>query len=148
VEILDFYHVMEHLAEVAAAQYGKDTELARAWLARMKKKLLRYGSGPLLRALSAWQPEEAAGQEVKRREAGYFRRHQERMDYPTYLAAGFPIGSGGVEGACKHLVADRFRGPGMRWNPPTAEPLLHLRAALLTHPDLDLRPYASRAAAA
>jgi hypothetical protein len=148
VEILDFYHVMEHLAAVASAQYSEDTEVAQAWLARMKKNLLRYGPGPLLRALAAWQPPDVTAQEVKRREEGYFTRHQERMDYPTYLAAGFPIGSGAVEGACKHLVADRFRGAGMRWNATTAEPLLQLRAALLTHPDLDLRPYAALAAAA
>ena len=40
-----------------------------------------------------------------------------------------------------HVVSDRFKGGGMRWKLPTAEPLLHLRAALLTQPRLDLRPY-------
>jgi hypothetical protein len=148
VEILDFYHVLEHLTVVAAAQYGEGTELAHAWRKRMKKNLLRYGPGSLLRALRAWQPPDEAGQEVKRRESAYFARHQERMDYPRYLRAGFPIGSGAVEGACKHLVADRFKGSGMRWNVATAEPLLQLRAALLSHPDLDLRLYAIRAMAA
>lgn len=64
------------------------------------------------------------------------------MNYPEYLRQGFPIGSGAVEGACKHVVSDRFRGMGMRWKSRTAEPLLHARTALLTRPDLDLRTYA------
>jgi len=67
------------------------------------------------------------------------------MNYPAYLRQGFPIGSGAVEGACKHVASQRFRGAGMRWKSRTAEPLLHLRAALLTHPRLDLRPYAMAA---
>jgi hypothetical protein len=40
-------------------------------------------------------------------------------------------------------VSERFKKTGMRWNKATAEPLLHLRAALLTEPDLDLRRYVS-----
>lgn len=77
---------------------------------------------------------------------GYFTNHQARLDYPTYLREGWPIGSGAVEGACKYLVTDRFKGTGMRWNLATAEPLPRARAALLTNPDLDLRPYARQAA--
>ena len=65
------------------------------------------------------------------------------MNYPEYLRQGFPIGSGAIEGACKRVVSERFKKGGMRWNSETAEPLLHLRAALLTQPDLDLRPYVS-----
>lgn len=143
VEILDFFHAAEHLGEVAAAWHGEGTQQASEWVKQQKKKLLRYGPGPLLRALRKWQPEKEAAAEVKRQELGYFENNQHRMDYPRYLALGLPIGSGAVEGACKHLVADRFKGAGMRWNEATAEPLLHLRAALLTHPDLDLRPYAA-----
>jgi hypothetical protein len=49
-----------------------------------------------------------------------------------------------MERACKHLVTQPFKGPGMRWNLETAEPLLRVRAALPTNPALDLRPYANR----
>ena len=64
------------------------------------------------------------------------------MQYAEFRRRGYPLGSRAIEGACKHVVADRFKGSGMRWKVPTAEPLLHLRAALLTRPELDLRPYA------
>ena len=73
----------------------------------------------------------------------YFQNQQERMRYADYLRRGFPLGSGAVEGACKHLVVDRFRGSGMHWKLPTADPVMHLRAALLTHPRLDLRQFAT-----
>jgi len=145
VEILDFYHALQHVSDAAAAMHGEGSPEAAAWLKRMKKNLRRYGPGTLLRSLRAWQPKTAEAAEVRRQEWGYFTRNAHRMHYPIYRKQGFPIGSGAVEGACKHLVADRFKGAGMRWKVPTAEPVLHLRAALLTHPHLDLRPYAGTA---
>ncbi len=71
-----------------------------------------------------------------------------RRWYPTYLRLGVPIGSGAVEGACKHIVGDRSKEMGMRWKLDTAEPLLHVRTTLLTDPTLDLRPFALQTALA
>ena len=143
VEILDFYHVVHHLAVVRGAWHGEGTARGQAWLRRMKEALLTEGPGPLLRSLRAWQPQTAAAAAVKERELGYFTNNRERIHYPEYRRQNLPIGSGAVEGACKHLIGDRFKGTGMRWKPETAEPLIHLRAALLTQPDLDLRVYVS-----
>jgi len=50
------------------------------------------------------------------------------MDYGRSLALGWPIASGVIEGACRHLVKDRLEGTGMRWTPPGAEALLGLRS--------------------
>jgi hypothetical protein len=146
VEILDFYHVSERLALIAQSKYPGEPAAAQAWRERQEKALLRWGPLQLLNELRTWQPTAAAAQEVQRQQLGYFEKQAERMHYPTYLRLGFPIGSGAVEGACKHLVAERFRGTGRRWKLKTAEPLLHVRAALLTQPLLDLRPYALAAA--
>ena len=52
--------------------------------------------------------------------AGYFARNRDRMKYDEYLTAGYPIGSGVVEGACRHLVKDRLERTGMRWLPSGA----------------------------
>jgi len=76
---------------------------------------------------------EAAGYGSWRREklnqvAGYFRRNVARMDYGRSLALGWPIASGVIEGACRHLVKDRLEGTGMRWTRPGAEALLGLRS--------------------
>jgi len=50
------------------------------------------------------------------------------MRYDEYLAAGYPIGSGVAEGACGHLVKDRMERTGMRWQVPSAQAMLDLRA--------------------
>lgn len=148
IEILDFYHVSERLTQIAQAKHPDEPEAAQAWRERQEKALLRWGPRQLLNELRYWEPRGAAAREVRRQQLGYFENQQERMHYPTYLRLGLPIGSGAVEGACKHLVGDRFKGTGMRWKVETAEPLLHVRAALLTQPMLDLRCYALRAAQA
>ena len=145
VEILDFYHACEHLTRVAHAMYPDDAAAAGAWLTVMRRELRHIGPFELLRQLEAWEPQgkgSRAAREVRRQELGYFERNRDRMDYPTYAKAGHPIGTGAIEGACGFLIQTRFKQPGMRWNLPTAEPLLQLRAALVTVPDLDLRPYA------
>ena len=139
-EILDLRHVQEHLAAVAAARYAEPQERAQ-WLAREKQSLLTVGPIMLISGLLLWEPAEAAAREVRDRELGYFQSNRARMDYPRYLTEGWPIATGAMEGACKHLISDRFKRSGMRWKVDTAEPLIHLRAALLTHPDLDLRQY-------
>jgi hypothetical protein len=141
VEILDFYHVLERVGEIAKAR-EPEAAAAAAWRAAMRQALLEQGPPPLLAALRAWEPAGETAGEVKRVQLAYFERQQARMQYPEYLRRGFPIGSGAVEGACKHGVADRFDGSGMRWKRATADPLMHLRAALLTQPRLDLRRFA------
>ena len=143
VEILDFYHVLERVAEIGRAMHGADLEAATAWRAAMKKELLEIGPWELLRRLRAWAPESETAQEVRRVQLAYFERQQERMRYADYLRRGYPIGSGAVEGACKHVVADRFDGGGMRWKLATADPVMQLRAALLTQPRLDVRKFAA-----
>jgi hypothetical protein len=54
------------------------------------------------------------------------------MRYHEYLAAGLPIASGAVEGACKNLVKDRMERSGMRWKEDSAEAMLRLRATYLS----------------
>jgi len=60
-----------------------------------------------------------------------FDARREYMKYDEYLAAGYPIGSGVVEGACRHLVKDRMERTGMRWCVDGAQPILSLRAIYL-----------------
>lgn len=143
VEILDFYHVLERVAVIARALHGEDAGTAASWRAAMKKELLDIGPWELLRQLRGWEPETEVAQEVRRVQLAYFERQQERMRYPEFLRRGFPIGSGAVEGACKHVVADRFDGSGMRWKLETADPVMQLRAALITQPRLDVRQFAA-----
>jgi len=59
---------------------------------------------------------------------GYFETHAGRIRYDQYLAAGYPIATGVIEGACRHLVKDRLERSGIRWNLAGAQAMLHLRA--------------------
>ena len=59
---------------------------------------------------------------------GYFAAHQDRMKYHEYLAAGYPIATGVIEGACRHLVKDRLERSGMKWVVEGAQAMLTLRS--------------------
>ena len=59
----------------------------------------------------------------------YLRNNKQYMMYDTYLARGYPIGSGVVEGTCRHLVRDRMEGTGMRWEIEGAQAMLNTRSA-------------------
>ena len=63
--------------------------------------------------------------------AQYYENNREHMKYDEYLAAGYPIGSGVAEGACRHLVKDRLEQTGMRWTVQGAQAMLYLRATYL-----------------
>jgi hypothetical protein len=64
---------------------------------------------------------------------GYFDRHRDRIHYDRYLAAGYPIASGVIEGACRHVVKDRMERAGMHWTLPGAQALLNLRCVALNN---------------
>ena len=73
------------------------------------------------------------GEKLKRLNAAItsYENNRGHMQYDEYLAAGYPIGSGVAEGACRHLVKDRMEGTGMRWTAPGAQAMLRLRAVYL-----------------
>ena len=64
--------------------------------------------------------------------ADYLYRNRARMQYDEYLANGWPIASGPVEGACKNLIKHRMERSGMRWTEPMAEAIVKLRAIYLS----------------
>jgi hypothetical protein len=129
--ILDFIHPHEDLWEVANSLLGETNEQRAEWVAA---KTLHMLSGKTKQVIAefrrlAQEPKRSASQREKLiKTANYFERNLPYMDYPTYLAKGWPIASGVIEGACRHFVKDRFELSGMRWTQDGAENLLHLRA--------------------
>ncbi len=61
----------------------------------------------------------------------YLTNNRDYMHYQSYLVQGYPIGTGVIEGACRHLVKDRFERAGMRWSMIGAQVMLDLRAVYL-----------------
>lgn len=128
VEILDYYHATEHLAEVAAALHGTGTVRAADWFAAQKHALLHQGPAPLLATLATCPALAAPAAEVVRRNHAYFTEHAARLAYPTFVARHFPIGSGAIESACKLLITQREKLSGMRWSAAGAQQTANLRA--------------------
>lgn len=127
--ILDFYHAAEHLCDWAKAFHPAQSEAEHActlWCHRLKHE----GGEAVLRALREVDVSgrSADVQEGHRQLLGYFENQVHRMDYPSYRAKGWLIGSGPVEAACKQVVNQRLKGSGMRWAEPGADAVCHLRA--------------------
>lgn len=130
VEILDWYHAVEHLWAAGQGLYGEGTELAAAWVGRRKAELWAGQVGAVVAALEqAGQGERGA---AALKEMHYFQTNAGRMRYAAYRAAGYPIGSGIVESACKRGIGARAKGAGMRWQRAGLQGVLTLRAELLS----------------
>ncbi len=126
--VLDFVHVSGYLWKAAEVLFEAQ-EKRQGWVEQQALALLGGASEAVLEHLE--QQAEQRGswrREQLRQVAGYFRRNQARMHYDRYLARGWPIATGVIEGACRHLVKDRCEGTGMRWTRSGAESLLGLRS--------------------
>jgi len=137
-EALDFYHVSEYLWEIAHMFLAEGSKEAGEWVERKEAQLkagrVGYMIGGLRQMLT--KGKRIRGQEKRdglKRIIGYFERNRHRMQYDEYLALGYPIGTGAVEGTCKNLVKERMEGTGMRWTVAGAEAVLKLRSVYQSH---------------
>jgi hypothetical protein len=134
--ILDLLHVMERLWKVAWCLFDETTQKAQAqrWVEDRLRMLLDGKVGTViggLRQTLTKRKLRGSRRKTVREVINYFDRNRHRMRYDEYLAAGYPIGSGVIEGACRHLVKDRLERAGMRWHPDGAQAMLDLRAVYL-----------------
>ena len=132
--ILDIFHVLEYLWEAAHLFYAEGSAEAWAFVRHRLQILLEGKVGYVIGGLRQMLTKRGLqGHKRNRLEKviGYLERHRQYMRYDEYLALGCPIGSGAVEGACRHLVKDRMEGAGMRWTKAGAEAILKLRAVYL-----------------
>jgi hypothetical protein len=128
--IADFYHVAEHLAELAKAWHPGDPEASEDQAGRWAHTLKHEGGRAILAELEALdlRGRPASSLEVHRQVTRYLGNHADRMDYPTYRASGWQIGSGHIEAAGKTVVNERLKRSGMRWGEDGADAVCHLRA--------------------
>lgn len=137
--VLDFLHALEKLWKAAHALHREGSPEAQTFVYQRARRLLKGDVDQVvksLRLIATKRKLTATKAKTLHDVAAYYRRNRQRMRYDTYLANGWPIASGSVEGACKNLIRDRFKRSGMRWTQETAEPLLRLRALHLSG-DLD-----------
>jgi hypothetical protein len=130
VDILDIIHVSAYVWR-AAKVFHTHKEHQEAFAQDRLLRILRGEVSGVVKGLRRMATEHNLCP-VKRREittvCNYFENNAHRMRYDEYLQAGYPIATGVIEGACRHIIKDRMEQGGMRWRLAGAEAMLNVRA--------------------
>lgn len=130
--IIDIYHVMEHLWRGAYIFHREGSQEAADWMTDKLNKLLLGQVKEVILDLKDISLLLSKGRKIRLNKLiTYLDNGKEHMRYDIYLKAGYPVGSGVVEGACKNLVKDRMEQSGMHWTIGGAEALLSTRSIQL-----------------
>jgi hypothetical protein len=142
--LIDFIHVLQYLwkASWCFCPAG-DTAAAEAWATTHGLAILHGNAQEVIAEIgrqAAADPPEPGGEHEKniRKTIHYLQAKEPYLDYPAALANGWPIATGVIEGACRHLAGDRMGITGARWSLPGAQAMLWMRAI---HASGDLAPY-------
>jgi hypothetical protein len=134
IGILDIYHALEYLWLAAYSFFPEGSDQAKAFVTERLERILEGKVGYVMGGLKQMGTKGNLNKGKRTQLAKvitYFDNNRRFMKYDEYLANGYPIGSGVVEGACRHLVKDRMEGTGMRWRVVGAQSMLNLRAVFL-----------------
>jgi len=132
IGILDLYHVMEYLWKAAHCFHVEKSDTAEDFVTARLRLLLEGKVGYLIGGLRRKMANLHGAKRTRLLTViGYLENNRSHMRYDEYLAAGYPIGSGVIEGACRHVVKDRMELSGMRWTIEGAQAMLHLRSIYL-----------------
>ncbi len=129
--LVDLVHVLEYLWKAAWCFHREGDRAAEQWVSRHAQRILAGGATKVAGAIR--RQATKGGLDPPRREgadkcATYLTNKAAYLDYPTALRRGWPIATGVIEGACRHLVKDRMDLTGARWGLDGAEAILKLRA--------------------
>jgi len=127
--VMDFIHVLEYLWKAAWCFFDKGDEAVEKWIAEKSVNILNGQCSQVAKGLRI----SATKGKITDREnidkcADYLLKNKERLQYGKALESGFPIASGVIEGACRHLINDRLDITGARWSLQGAESMLKLRS--------------------
>ena len=137
--IIDFIHVLEYLWGAAWCFHPEADPAAEAWVARRARAVLDGNAAAVAAGIRRRATKTGLSKDKRKKAddaARYLTNKADYLDYPTALANGWPIATGVIEGAVRHLVKDRMDITGARWTAEGAEAILKLRA-LHTNGDFD-----------
>jgi hypothetical protein len=124
LQLIDFYHAVEHLGKAAAGCARWSAAQRRRWVSARRRELLKGQIDLVIEALKGLSRRRPA----VRTEYRYFLRHRDRMQYAKIRDLGLPIGSGAIESAVRRVVNLRLKGASIYWREESAEAMLMLRA--------------------
>jgi len=130
--ILDYWHVCEYLTKASKA-YSRSTYERKEWLKKARKQLKeeKGAAKVLLKEIKGFRKKRKVSKKAKEEletAITYFTNHLHQMDYYTYAAKNYPIGSGVTEAACKVIIKQRTNQSGMRWYINRSQKILNIRA--------------------
>jgi hypothetical protein len=131
VIIVDIIHVLEYLWTAAKALFDLEDSNATQWVAEKIEQLLQGQVNSIVRSLRRRAPLKGLSAQQRapiEQCATSLAHHASSLNYPHYLAKGYPIATGVIEGACRYLVKDRMEITGARWGLEGGEAVLKLRA--------------------
>ncbi len=129
--VLDFIHVLEYLWKAAYCFFAEGSQEAERWVTERARNILK---GRAIHVAAGMRRSATLRNLlVQKREAvdkcaGYLLKYKEALHYDEYLSLGYPIATGVIEGACRHLIKDRMDLTGARWRLKSAEAVLKLRS--------------------
>jgi len=132
--VLDIFHVLEHLSDVAHCFYKEKSPEAKSFVRKRLRMLLTGHAGQMIGGLKQILTKKSLSKTQKytlNKVVGYLERNKQHMRYDVCLERGYPIGSGVIEGACRNLINDRLELTGMRWTVQGAESVIRLRAVYI-----------------
>ena len=129
IQIVDRFHVKQHLSDVAKAIYGAGSDLATQW-ARQRHDQLDAGD---IDQIIACLDLHANSCEAARQCRGYLHTNRRRMRYPEFRAQGLCTSTGVVEAGCKVAIGTRLKRAGMHWTLAGANAIIALRCCKLSH---------------
>lgn len=131
VEILDLLHVTPRLWQAAKLLYGEKSKEVLPFVRHRVTQVLEGKVDTVIRTVRRLAADRGLPSTKKRalgRICRYLNKNRQRMRYDEYLCQGYPIASGVIEGACRHLIKDRMERAGMHWTLPGAQAMLDLRS--------------------
>lgn len=131
VEILDLLHVTPRLWQAAKLLYGEKGPEVLPFVRQRVTQVLEGKVETVIRALRRQAQDRGLGRAKRTALRGirrYLSKNRHRLRYDEYLRLGYPIASGVIEGACRHLIKDRMERAGMHWTRVGAQAMLDLRS--------------------
>jgi hypothetical protein len=135
VEVLDLLHVTPRLWQAAHLFCPEGSEEAEAFVRERLRRVLEGHVLLVIRGLRQMGTKRGLSKSKRQtleKICGYLARNASRMAYDQYLALGYPIASGVIEGACRHVVKDRMERAGMHWTRAGAEAMLEVRSVFVS----------------
>lgn len=141
IEILDWWHAVQRLWAIAQQHFASPAA-ATAWVETQQAALAQSRFRHIVHQVRALYPRGAPLPDPVRQAVAYLFHNRRRIDYAAFRQAGYPIGSGAIESACKTVVQARMKQAGMRWSRDGAQAMLALRCLLLSQRWHELRTLA------